>query len=207
MLPWLALAALAQSPEAPSAPEAGADPGEPVAVPVPTGPDQPEYNRLTQELEKLAERNAWAGVERTWAKLLETKIPPSFEDYGFAANAARALGDTAAARARWLAAKDLREEPMIFDALFDIDQNYGTVSLLCEPGLGWELTAAQRPFQPDRIRSMEFAAEAVTTSCAFEGMIPAGSYTFAEEAFEVRSGQPPVKIDARGRLPSKKKKK
>jgi hypothetical protein len=206
---WWCLIALAGSPEAVDATVEPSDEGsveEGVEVPVPKVPDQAEYNRLTQELEALAERNAWAGVERTWAKLLDTLIAPSFQDYVLAANAARALGDTAAARERWLAAKERKEDPAVFDALFDIDQHHGAVHLQCEPGLGWELAAQTRPFQPDRIRSVEFAASAVAERCLFEGLLPVGTYTFADETFELRAGQPVVKIDARGRLPSKKKK-
>ncbi len=201
MWTWLLVAALAQPSVEPV--EGEAVEGE---VPVPKGPDQAEYNRLTQELEKLAERNAWAGVERTWGKLVLTQIPPSYEDLSYAANAARALGDTAAARERWLMAKERKEDPMIFDALFEIDQNYGTVALQCDPGVGWELTTEQRPFQPDRIRSVEFAAAAIADSCAFEGMIPVGTYAFCGDELVVKAGQPTVKRDERGRLPPKGKK-
>lgn len=95
---------------------------------------------------------------------------------------------------------------MIFDALFEIDQNYGTVALQCDPGVGWELTTEQRPFQPDRIRSVEFAAAAIADSCAFEGMIPVGTYAFCGDELVVKAGQPTVKRDERGRLPPKGKK-
>ena len=167
-------------------------------------PDQGEYARLTQELESLAERNAWAGVERTWVKLVATQIAPSFRDLMFAANSARALGDTGAARERLLAAKNLQEDPSVFDWLFEIDQNYGAVRLECDPGVGWALTTEQRPFQPDRIRSVEFAAEAVASSCRFEGMLPVGTYDFCGAELVVKAGLPPVHVDARGKAPPTK---
>jgi len=200
---WCVLAAWAGDPAVPverMEPNEHADEAEP---PVPEGPDQPEYNRLTQELAKLAERNAWAGVERTYVKLLATQISPSFKDLMLAANAAKALGNAGAARERLLAAKELQEDPSVFDWLFEIDQNYGAVRLECDPGLGWSLSTEQRPFQPDRIRAVEFAAAAVTESCHFEGMVPVGTYTFCDQELVVKAGLPPVHIDARGRVPAK----
>jgi len=189
----------------PEAPEATGDPADETPPPSepsePAGPDQPEYNRLTQELEKLANRNAWAGVERTFVKLVATQIEPSFKDLMFAANAARALGNTAAARERLMAAKDLQEDPAVFDWLFEIDQNYGKVALQCEPGVGWALTTEQRPFQPDRIRSVEFAAAAIAESCAFEGMIPVGTYAFGAEPLEVEADGLVARRDLRGQEP------
>ena len=46
----------------------------------------------SQELAKLATRNAWAGVERTYKAIVATGHAPSFEDHYSGAHAARAHG-------------------------------------------------------------------------------------------------------------------
>lgn len=165
-------------------------------------PDRAEYVRLGRELEQLAARNAWSGVERTYHKLRQTGIAPSFEHHFAGAQAARALGDVHAARRRLDAAHALREEPQVVNWMWEIDSRYGRVTLACEPGKQRiELTAEDVPFQPDMRQAVAFATRRVAERCAFDGLLPHGRYAFGGHAFVVQGVQA-VKIDLRHAQPA-----
>lgn len=180
---------------------------EPVAVVSPVV-DQAEYVRLQQELEKLAARNAWAGVERTYQKLVATGVPPSFSDHVSGAYAARALGDVGAARTRLSAANAIKEDKQILEWLWDIDSNYGRVYLACDLGKHpVELEAEAMPFNPDMRRAVELSVGLVAQTCAFDGLLPHGNYSFGGQALKVERVQA-VRLDLRNmEIPTPKKKK
>lgn len=170
---------------------------------------QAEYIRLSQELEKLATRNAWPGVARTYDALIATGVPPKFEDHLIGAHGARALGDITAARQRLLLANDLREEREVIDWLWEIDSTYGQVFLACDAGKG-ELKAEAMPFDPDQMHAVEFAAAKVLAGGIFEGYLPQGNYYFADYQVKVQPRIQGTRIDLRtadsGKPPKKKKK-
>ncbi len=170
----------------------------------PTLPDHAEYARLHQELESLAERNAWAGAARTYDKLVATGVPPAYDDLLYGAHAAQAIGNVGAVRERLLAAKELQEEKEVIESLWALDAAYAAVDLRCDPGVGWELTSTARPFEPDQVRAIEFAIGRVAADCAFAGYLPAGSYEFCGHPFDVHPGVHTVGMDLRG-LPVPKK--
>lgn len=170
--------------------------------------NQAEYVRLQQELEKLAARNAWSGVERTYRKLVATGVAPSFKDHVAGAYAARALGDMSAARARLSAANALQEDKQVLEWLWDIDTRYGRVYLACDGGKhSVELAAEAMPFNPDLRRSVEFAIEKIAETCEFDGLLPHGQYTFGGYDVKVQRVQA-VRLDLRNmELPTAKKRK
>jgi hypothetical protein len=158
--------------------------------------EQAEYYRLTQEMEKLAQRNAWSGVERAYERILETGVTPSFEDHLFGAHAARALGDATNARVRLVAANGLREEREVIDWLYTIDNNYGRVFLAADPGT-MELVPEIMPFDPHMAKAIEYAQTQIVETGMFEGLLPKGSYTFGAEKIEVAPRVGTVRIDVR----------
>lgn len=141
--------------------------------------NQAEYHRLQQELRKLAKRNAWAGVERTYIAMLETGVEPDFEDYRIGAWAAQSLGNIAETRARLKQASALKEDRELIDWLWAIDTQYGVVHFTGDPGKV-ELAAAAMPFDPTKASAVRFAAAQVADTGAFEGMLPHGEYTFGQ---------------------------
>lgn len=143
-------------------------------------PNRGEYQRLSQELEKLVSRNAWAGVERTYIALLATGVEPSFEDYLAGAYSARALGDVASARSRLIAANAKREDRAVVDWLWDIDSNYNRVLLACDIGQV-ELQPETMPFEPNQRKAVEFAQKAIVEKGFFDGYLPQGRYVFGKE--------------------------
>lgn len=54
-----------------------------------------EMQRLSEEMIRLAQRNAWTGVERAYQSILGLGIPPDGQIHKLAAEAARVSGDCA----------------------------------------------------------------------------------------------------------------
>jgi hypothetical protein len=171
------------------------------------GQARAEYVRLQQELEKLASRNAWAGVERTYTALVATSVPPTFQDHLYGAHAARALGDVTSARQRLLAANTIKEDREVLDWLWEIDSNYGVVYLAADAGTA-ELAVEAMPFEPDAASAVTFAQGRIAETGLFEGYLPQGNYTFGPHAVKVQPRVQATRIDIRtGEAPKKKKKK
>lgn len=157
-----------------------------------------EYIRLSEEIERLASKNAWAGVERTFQQLLDTGVEPSFDDWIRGADAARAAGDLASAHARLVAANALREDRTVLDGLWDIDSRYGRVALMCDPDSYIVLEPEQISMDPDLLRSIEFAKAQIHDRCRFEGFLPVGSYRLHDEVVTVDPRNPVLTVDLRG---------
>jgi hypothetical protein len=86
----------------------------------------------------------------------------------------------------------------VVEWLWDLDTRFGGVSLHCDPGSFLPLQADQAPFDPDLIRSVEFARERIRETCAFEGLLPVGTYRLHDRALEVRSQEEVLVVDLRG---------
>jgi hypothetical protein len=182
--------------------EAGSDRPSPVLAdarpPVPLDAQTGEYNRLSEELETLVSKNAWVGVERTFQQLVATGVPLSFDDWVRGAEAAKAVGDTAATRQRLMSANLLREDRRVLEWLWDLDQQYAPVRLFCDAGSYFELQSGVLAFDPDVRRAIEHAQARIHDTCYFEGMLPAGTYTLHDASFEVIPGRPALTLDLRG---------
>jgi len=168
-----------------------------------------EYIRLAQELEKLASRNAWGGVERTYLALMATGVAPTFEDFIAGAQSARASGDIAGTRKRLMAATELQEDREILDWLWDIDSNYGKVFLACVAS-GKDpitLSTGTMPFDPAMAGAVRFAVAQVDEDCLFDGYLPKGEYKFGSKAVDVVPRVQSVRIDLRNMEKSRGKKK
>jgi len=137
--------------------------------------DQAEAIRLSQELEKLSKRNAWAGVERTYRALVKTQGPLTREDHTRGAHAAQALGKMAEARARLQLANKFGEDAEIMDWLWDIDSNYGRVFLAGDEGTV-SLACKQMPFNPIQSKAVQYAIQEMSSRGVFEGLLPQGEY-------------------------------
>jgi len=173
--------------------------------------DRAEFQRLTQEIEKLAQRNAWAGVQRNFDQLVAIGLEPSFETWVHGAHAARATGDATASRERLVAANEVREDKEILDWLWQIDSKYGHVFLACDLGKNPAvLSSVALPFDPNQQRAVEFAQAQVTESCLLDGLLPEGSYTFevGDRTSEIRvvPRVQTVRVDLRGVDTGKRKK-
>jgi len=168
------------------------------------GPDEPstgqerlaEYERLDGEMRSLASKNAWDGVERSYAAMLATGVPLTGEQHFTGAQAASALGNPAGTRQRLLWALEVEDVAEYREWLHRIDQNYGPVSLKGDPGKV-ALTIATMPFDPTQAAAITYAQTLVEYTGEFEGLLPAGTYSFGPLDLRVRPGVHTERIDIR----------
>lgn len=187
---WPALLLFAQLVFAADSP-GGAGDGVSVAV-----PNRAEYQRLSEEIEKLVAKNAWAGVEKAYLALVETGVQPSFTDHVSGAHSSRALGDVLGTRTRLVSANAQKEDRAILDWLFEIDSNYNRVFLASDP-TSRKLEPVEMPFDPNQKRAVEFAQAEIDVTGLFDGYLPAGEYQFGDMTIKVEPRVQSVSIDVR----------
>ena len=150
--------------------------------------DMAEKLRLSEEAKKLAQRNAWAGVERAFQGLLDTKCELKFPEYDLGAQSARYLGKTFEMYERLTFAKDLDPQPEILDLLSGLDANYGRIEIKGDPRRRPVLSRPAMPFPPDQRKSIEYAVEYIEGTGSFKGMLPVGDYVVGDIEFSVAVG-------------------
>jgi hypothetical protein len=181
---WLWATALAANPE---------------PVPASPVPNVAEYERLTQELEVLASKNAWSGVERTFQELLATGVPPSAADWLRGAESARVVGDIGTVYLRVREARKVEpDNRMIVEWLYAMDQQFGQVVLACDLGSLIQLRCDAMPFDPEAQRAIRFAQQQIRDTCWFDGRLPEGNYRFYEKEIQVVPQVQTVRLDLRG---------
>ncbi len=148
-----------------------------------------ESMRLVEEMNKLAGRNAWAGVERNYDKLVALKIELSFDVHYMGAQSARYLGKTWEVYERLERAKAIDPQEEIVSSMKAIDLAYGRVDITGNPRKITGLTRAAMPFAPDERKSIEWAKTVVLETGSFYGMLPAGQYGFesCDFTFDVKA--------------------
>ncbi len=153
--------------------------------------DAAEHVRLTEEMRRLAKRNAWKGVEAAFVKLKELEergVELSYEDYYLGAQAARALGDINAVYKRLKAAAKEEGSKEVIEWLSDLDGTYGQVALVSKRKKGVELKAVQMPFAPDQRAAIEVAMSRIAEHGRYKGLLPQGKYHFGDELLNVVAG-------------------
>ncbi|TNE92298.1 MAG: hypothetical protein EP330_02225 [Deltaproteobacteria bacterium] len=150
--------------------------------------DQAEAYRLEQEIKRLADRNAWAGVERAYEDLVKLDAQVSVEIHNIGAQSARFLGKTYEVYSRLERALAIEQDEQNASDLAGIDAQYGRVRIKGDPRRRPELIRAQMPFLPDQRKSVEWAQRVVAETGSFEGMLPSGDYEIAGKAFTVAPG-------------------
>jgi len=155
---------------------------------------QAEKFRLTEEMKRLAQRNAWPGVEAKYEELLSLKVPLDFDTHRLAAQSAKYLGKTYEVYQRLERAFEVKADPDVKSEKEQIDSKYGRVKLVGNER--WEVTLRRpsMPFAPDERKSVEYAIMVAKESGGFTGMLPVGHYIIgAEDAkntreFDVKTG-------------------
>ena len=156
--------------------------------------EEAERIRLTEEMRRLAKRNAWKGVEASYQELevLEQKgLSLSFEEHFLGAQAARALGNINDVHERLRHAVKAGGGPEkvreAIEWLSDIDANYGRVDLVNKTRSEALLAPLQMPFAPDQRHAIEAAAQEVLENGRYVGLLPAGEYTFGTSSVPVKA--------------------
>jgi len=150
-----------------------------------------EYRRLTQEMTKLAGRNAWAGVDRAYAQIVAIRgVEIERDVHMLGAQAAQARGSILDTFERLKAAEALAadEESMMWMAR--IYATYGIVDLMVLPAYKHEivLTAEDLGFDPAARNTVEAARKALDESRVYRGLLPLGRYRLGHEQFDIIGG-------------------
>ena len=156
-----------------------------------------EHQRFLEEMRKLSARNAWTGVERNFQLLLKLQDEGEVltaEDWMLGAQAARNLGNMTNCRERLAASVRIKPEREAVALLEEIDRSYGLVDLSADKGVDATLAPAAMPFIPDQRKAIELAQAQVVETGAFEGILPAGTYTYGSEEFLLSAGTAAVEI-------------
>lgn len=157
-----------------------------------------EVERLTTTMRRLAAKNAWAGVERTWAEIRALEPEPGAPLLLLAAQAASQRGDLVSVVKRLAEAQAIADTEDVGARLLDLTTAFGPVQLT---GLaGSTLEAGQGAFRPDAIAAFELARKGMAEEGHYQGFLPVGSYTLDGEPFEVVAGTYVV-IGSDGSLP------
>lgn len=151
---------------------------------------QEQYIRLSEEMSKLGDRRAWAGVERTWKAMEALGIEPSPEELRTAAMAARALGDLDSAYTRMLLVAHDAPTKDIIAFLWDVDTRTAPAHLMAAPGT--RLVAQTPPLDPVHRATIDRAARLLANTGEFRGRLPAGAYTIADQTLVLTPGAPQV---------------
>lgn len=142
-----------------------------------------EHIRLSEEMKKLAQRNAWSAVEAQYVKLevLEAKGEVlTYNENKLGAESARALGNITACRNRLGKAARLEGKPEVVDWLAEIDGTYAGVKITFHPDFAGDRTLipTEPPFAPDQRAAITWVTNYVVEH-NFEGILPAGEYTIS----------------------------
>ncbi len=158
---------------------------DPVPPPVDPAVVAAEHQRLSDELQRLVERQVWAGSEHRFRACEALGVPLTFRDLLNGAYAARGLGDARSAYERLRRAAALEASREVVDWLWDLDTGYGKVVLTTSPPRGVELRVDAIPFAPDRRAAVEYATARLGEEGRFEGLLPLGNYVLGDIPFQV----------------------
>ena len=153
-----------------------------------------EYYRLHDEMQKLAKRQVWSGVNRYYEEMEALGVPLDYHDYVAGALAARHEGEVMVAYDRLQAAARIDGTREVIEWLWSIDTAYGRVTLATQPLEPSTLEVTQLPMLPDQRAAVEAAIRQVDETGAYDGMLPEGDYTFAGQLFTVTPGPKEVSI-------------
>lgn len=157
---------------------------------------QAEYWRLHDEMQKLAKRQVWPGVARLYNEMAALDgVVLTYDDFVAGAMAARHEGDVLEAYERLTAAAKLEGTREVIEWLWSIDTAYGRVTLVTDPPGAANLTIETMPMLPDQRAAVEAARRQVEEAGAYDGMLPEGTYTFADQTFTVTPGPKEVRIE------------
>jgi len=156
--------------------------------------EEAEHTRLSEEMSRLASRNAWRGVENSYQKMLALErkgVVLTYTDHFLAAQAASALGDVTVTHARASRARDAtsdageRQEAEAW--VGQIESSYGPVALKVPPKYAESVSfeIATMPFNPEHRAVYQAAQARLLAGESYEGLLPLGSYSFGTETFDI----------------------
>lgn len=158
--------------------------------------EEAEHRQISEEMDRLASRNAWSGVERNFKQLLELQESGeviTYAEWYLGAQAARALGDMGSCRDRLAQAVRIEGKEEDIAWLEQIDKAYGPANLRSvDKDSIPTLSIAAMPFAADQRAALEYAQKTLADKRNFNGLLPPGDYTFeaggVTEIFSITAG-------------------
>lgn len=163
------------------------------------GEAEAERNRLQEELVKLSQKNAWAGVERIFRQLEGLGVELTLEDHLLGAQASMEGGDMLTALIRLQAGVSLAiqsSDPATSyqhakGLIGEIQSHYGLVHIVIhDEGMVPALFRNPMPFSAQERQAIAHAQAHLVERHAFMGLLPAGQYRLDVEQIEIEAGQP-----------------
>ncbi len=160
-----------------------------------------EHVRLSEEMNRLAGRAAWRGVDRAYRSMepLEKKgVGLTYDNHYRGAEAARELGSINNVFRRLLRAQAVDNTQDVDNWLADINANYGRVELVVPERYKLDVTldVAQMPLFPDQRTTIGQAQNTLTEERrTYDGLLPVGEYTFVDKTFVVVAGGETIRIE------------
>ncbi len=165
-----------------------------------------ELSRLSQDMEKLAKRNAWKGVVRKYHEALELDLPILPWVHMLAYEAARNEGDMTLARQAVVRASEAEvgKDPKQAEArdqateqLAGLDAAYGLVKIEVSSKRIPALVRPEMPFAMDQRKAIEVAQAMLAQEHSFQGVLPLGRYMVDGVFFEVVIGTEALTIEVK----------
>ncbi len=171
-----------------------------------------ERYRLQAEMDRLARRNVWQGVERTYGELIALGVPLTTNDHLLGAQASQSRGEMLQAMERFKSAVAAGEaveasedaaggEPTTDGAAQEaadtplaeakrtlevFTSRYGKVDITVDKSrIAMLVRTDGMPFSAQERESIVYAREHVVKGKAFKGLLPIGNYMIDGEKFEV----------------------
>lgn len=157
-----------------------------------TGADDAERDRIVEEMQTLATRQKWKGVEDLYTRLLDLEkrgVVLKAEQHMMGVVAARTFGDIDSVVHRLSRATQAGEATAAAQRN-DVLARYGRVRLELATRLtgDWTLAQVPAPFAPDARAAIERADTIIHEKRRFVGFLPTGSYQLGEASFQVDAG-------------------
>lgn len=164
-----------------------------------------ELERLSQDMERLAKRNAWTGVVRKYREALELDVPILPWLHMLAFEAARNQGEMTQARQALVRAaqaevsdpKQVEARDQAREQLAGLDAVYGLVQIEVSAKRIPALVRPEMPFAMDQRKAIEVAQALLAEERAFQGILPLGRYMVDGVFFEVVAGPEPIEVEVK----------
>lgn len=163
-----------------------------------TAPDSAEVVRLREEIVRLAQKNAWTGVERLYGQLLGMDAQLGCDVHLYAAQAAMSDGRATLAfrRLQRMQEPAPTDDPSVRTAwdtgsreLASLQQQFRFVAIHVAPPAEPTLARPEAPFAQLERDAIARASETLSASRTFRGLLPLGGYVIGGEPVTVEPGE------------------
>jgi hypothetical protein len=161
-------------------------------------PNAAEQLRLEEELGRLAQKNAWSGVDRVYRELVSMEVPLPCDVHLSGAQAARADGRVTLAylRLNRMVEPDPNDDPLTVQAwqvgrqeLVALLDGFRFTAIHVGEPTEPTLDRPLAPFGQVERGAVEVARSEVSSTRTFRGLLPVGDYVIGGQAVTIAPGE------------------